>query len=573
MKVYKFRLSLVAVLILILASALLVRLGYLFIVQKQFFKQQGDARTVRTVNTPAYRGLIFDRNGKPLAVSTAVMTIWANPSLIISENYEPQSILKYHQIDKILDLPGGFTENKILENKTKEFIYIKRHLPPDIANKIIALELPGIFIKKEFKRYYPNGEVTAHITGFTSIDDAGQEGLEYAYEDKLKGVSGKQLVLKDRLGRIVKTIRQESVAKPGDNIDLSIDLRLQYLTYKALKKAIDKHDAHAGIAIVVNINSGEILALANQPSFNPNDKSNVAPFEVRNRALTDLFEPGSLLKPLSMASVLSTGKVADDILIDTTPGYKKIGKNFVRDVRNYGVLDLDKIIKKSSNIGISQLTLDYDSGDLVNLLYKVGFTQPVLANFPGEAQGWINDIREGQDHELASLSFGYGLTVTPLQLIQAYSIFANNGRFIPITINKNAVNTSLDMDISSNIEYPSKQIVSPEIANRILGMLNGVMQSDGTGRLAMIANYQTAGKTGTTRRVTKEGYDENSHNSMFIGLAPYPKPKFAMLVFIIDPKQGGYYGGSVAGPVFKEVMPYALQLYGVSSNKVNNKLV
>lgn len=562
MKIFKFRLFLVVSIIMIFSTVIAVRLGYLFIIQKKFFKDQGDARAVRTVTTPAYRGLIFDRNGEPLAVSTEVKTIWVNPSLIMDEssknNTEQELSFNYTELNKLLGLKPGYVENKIIENKSKEFIYIKRHVPPDIANKAIELDLPGVFEKKEFKRFYPNGEVTAHVTGFTSIDEIGQEGLEYALDKELLGKPGKKQVLRDRLGRVIKTIRQESVAKAGENVTLSIDLRLQYLTYRALKEAIIKHDALAGTAIIVNAKTGEILALANQPSYNPNDRSNIDHNEMRNRAITDLFEPGSLIKPLSMASILSNSHLKSTANVNTNPGVMQIGKHKVRDIRNYGEISVNDVIKKSSNVGISKLTLQYDSGEFVRLLHDVGFERNTLRNFPGEAEGWVNEVQYGEDFKLATLSFGYGLTTTPLQLLQAYSIFANQGRFIPVTLLKKG-----ESDNDNNL-FDEHYIVEPRIADQVLAMLNSVMQVDGTGRLARLKNYETAGKTGTTRRVTKDGYDENSHNAMFIGMAPYPNPRFAMIVVIIDPKKNGYYGGMVAGPVFKQVMPKALQLYGVS---------
>lgn len=560
-KIYRLRLGLVVSLILGIALLLTVRLTYLFIVQKQFFKQQGDARTVRTVSTPAYRGLIVDRSGQPLAVSTAVATIWANPSLIQKANLLEQ--YDYSVINKILDLPKNSFEQKILSNQSKEFIYIKRHLAPDIAQNILELDLPGVFSKKEFKRYYPNGEVTAHVTGFTSIDEVGQEGLEFLFENKLKGTPGKQQVLKDRLGRVIKTVKQQSVAKPGDNITLSIDLRLQYLAYKALKETIEEHGASAGIVIIIDVKTGEILSLANQPSFNPNDRSNIDPKEVRNRALTDLFEPGSLLKPISMAAVLQANNYSPDYLVDTSPGYMQIGKSTIKDVRNYGALSLSDIIKKSSNIGISKLTLKSDPSNLTALLYELGFVQPVFNDFPGEAAGWINEVFPGEDHKLSTLSFGYGIMASPLQLIQAYTIFANEGKFIPLSILK------YDNPQSNILAGNYRTIIKPKVAREVLSMLNTVMQKDGTGRHAMLTNYDSVGKSGTTQRVTADGYDKNSHNSMFIGMAPYPNPKLAMIVYIIDPKKNGYYGGLVAGPVFNKVMPRALQLYGVTPNNVN----
>lgn len=546
--------------IFFISIILVSRLVYLSTFQKNFLENQGDARTVRTVNTPAYRGMLLDRFGQPLAVSTAVATIWANPTIIYSDNNIEH--YSYDKLNKILGFKNKYIEKKISENSNKEFIYIKRHIAPDVAEQIASLDLPGIFTKQEFRRYYPNGEVTAHITGFTSIDGEGQEGLEFAYEQELKGKPGSKQVLKDRLGRIIKTVKQYSVAQPGNDITLSIDLRLQYLAYKSLKQAIAQHNALAGVAVLLDVKSGEILALANQPSFNPNDRFDIAPDKIRNRAFTDLFEPGSLLKPLSLASVLSTGLFDSNTMVDTHPGFYKIGKNTVRDVRDFGMLTAQDIIKKSSNVGISKLVLQTDPTNFIKLLYNVGFTAETNINFPGQATGWINEATKGEDFKLATLSYGYGLTVTPMQLIQAYTVFANNGKLKPVTILKQ--DGSKQKKIQSDIS-----IMSSKVANDILAILNNVMQKDGTGRLAMLNNYEIAGKTGTTRRIGPNGYDEKSHNAMIIGMGPYPEPKLAMLVFIIDPKKNDYYGGKVAGPVFNQVMSRALKLYGATPNKLS----
>lgn len=557
MKIFRIRLFLVLSLFIAVSSVLGVRLWYLFTIQKKFLEQQGDARTVRTVTIPAYRGMILDRYEQPLAVSTAVATVWMNPAIISKDNNLEH--YDYNQLAKILELPKDVIKNKALENKHKEFVYVKRQIVPDLAETIEKLKLPGIFIKKEFKRYYPNSEVTAHITGFTSIDEVGQEGVEHLLENNLQGKPGRQQVLKDRLGRVVKTIKQDVVAKPGENVVLSIDLRLQYLAYKSLKEAIAKHAAKAGIAVILDISNGEILALANQPSFNPNDRIALAPNELRNRAVTDLFEPGSLLKPISMAAALSTGKFKENFVVDTNPGYIKVGTNVVRDLHNYGELDLKGIIKKSSNIGITKLTLASDPSNLINLLYDLGFGEPTSAYMLGEAGGWINPVKPSEEFKLSTLSFGYGIAATPLQLIQAYSVLGNHGKFIPITIFKH---NNDDLNTSKK----PKQIMSSKVADQVLTMLNAVMQPDGTGRSAMIPNYESAGKSGTTRKLTENGYDETKHNSLFIGMAPYPNPRLAMLVFIIEPTKNDYYGGAVAGPVFRDVISRALQLYGISPN-------
>jgi cell division protein FtsI (penicillin-binding protein 3) len=553
--VFKIRLTLVLAGMFFLTSCLIVRLGYLFIIQKHFLEKEGDARTVRTSLIPAYRGIIFDRMGEPLAVSTAVETIWANPKIALANKTQ------YTTLEKILNLPKDFINKKLVENSHKEFIYLKRHIDPDTGNQVKNLDLPGIFNIQEFKRYYPNGEVTAHILGITSIDDHGVEGLEYLYEKKLRGIPGKTQVLQDRLGRKIKTIKQISVAKPGEDLTLSIDLRLQYLTYTALAKAISDNKAQAGVAIILDVKSGEILALANQPSFNPNFRGSELNYkEVRNRAVTDLFEPGSLLKPISMAAVLKTNKIPENTIIETDPGWYKVDNKVVRDVKNFGPLTLGGIIKKSSNVGVAKLTLNFPPDNLINLLYDFGFAAPTTANLPGEVSGWINQIKPGQDHKLATLSFGYGISATPMQLIQAYSIFANNGQLVPLSFVK--------ADNSSTVltHELKQQIISKSVANKVLAMLNEVMQVGGTGHMAAIPNYELAGKSGTTRRVTENGYDENSHNSMFIGLAPYPNPRLAMLVFVIDPKNKDYYGGTVAGPVFNKVMTDALKLYGIPPN-------
>ncbi len=554
-KIYKLRLALICTACVGIVICLIGRLGYLFIAQKNFLEKQGEARTMRTNLVPAYRGIIFDRNGEPLAVSTSVETIWANPKIILRDN----NLLQYNYaaLEKILELPKNHFSSKLKENKSKEFVYIKRHIAPDTAELITKLDLPGIYSKKEFRRYYPNGEVTSQLLGITSIDEHGQEGLEYLFDKQLRGVSGNTQVIQDRLGRTIKTVKQISVAKPGENITLSIDLRLQYLTYSALAKAISEHNAEAGVAILLDVQSGEILALANQPAFNPNDRGDVNYKEVRNRAVTDLFEPGSLLKPISMAAVLSANVISEDTLVDTDPGWYKVDNKVIRDIKNNGILSLNGIIKKSSNIGIAKLTLQFEPENLINLLYKFGFASPTSINLPGEVAGWINQIKKGQHHKLATLSFGYGISATPMQLMQAYSVFANSGKMVPMSFLKNNNKNSVITDNLSN------QIISKHVADKVLKMLNDVVQPDGTGKLAAIPNYQVAGKSGTTRRVSDGGYDENRHNSMFIGMAPYPNPKFAMLVFVIDPKNNEYYGGQVAGPIFSKVMSEALKLNGV----------
>lgn len=574
-KVYKIRLILVLLIIIFITSILLLRLGYLFIIKKQFLAQQGDSRTVRVVSNPAYRGIIFDRNGELLAVSTPVDTIWANPSIIY--NNDNLELYNYSEINKILDLNNtNNILNKIKNNKNKEFIYLKRQVAPDLADKINNLNLPGIFTKREFKRYYPNSEITANLLGITTIDEDGQEGIEFLYNKELSGVSGKKQVLQDRLGRPVQTLKQITVAKPGEDIELSIDLRLQYLAYANLNEAIKKHNALAGVAIILDLKSGEILALVNQPSFNPNDRSNIDYKKLRNRAVTDLFEPGSLLKPFSMAAILEYNNYPDDYIIDTSPGYYYLQGHKISDVRNFGILSLEKALKKSSNVAISKLTLENTPDKLLKLLYNFGFGSKTIIDLPGEVEGWINPIRNKEKHQLAALSFGYGMTATPMQIMQAYYILANiadkNSKVInPISLIKHK---NHDKDNYNNIEIENyynnifKNTISQSTAEKLLKMLNSVMQSDGTGRLAMIPNYETAGKTGTTKRITTTGYADNSYNAMIIGMAPYPNPKLAMLVYVLDPKENGYYGGQVAGPVFKKTMSEALKLYGIPPNKV-----
>ena len=558
-QIYRVRLLLIITAVIFIASCLIIRLGYLFIVQKNFLEKQGEARSLRTHLIPAYRGIIFDRMGEPLAVSTNVETIWANPKVIFN-NLDDQNFSKnkYAELAKILNLDKNFLNIKLKDNKTKEFVYIKRHIAPDIAAQVTKLDLPGIFSKKEFRRYYPNGEVTSQLLGITSIDEQGQEGLEFLFDNKLKGIPGHVQVLQDRLGRTIKTVKQVDVAKPGENITLSIDLRLQYLTYTALAKAITEHKAEAGVAVMIDVKTGEVLALANQPSFNPNGRSSNINFkEMRNRAITDLFEPGSLLKPISMAAILSTNKIPEDTIVDTDPGWYKVENRVVKDVRNFGPLSLSGILKKSSNVGIAKLTLQFEPDNLINLLHNLGFAQTTSANLPGEVAGWINQVKRTQEHKLATLSFGYGLSATPMQLMQAYTVFANDGNMLDLTFIK--------QDNKNKVPH-NKHIISKSVANKVLQMLNGVVQPDGTGKLAAIPNYEISGKSGTTRRVIASGYDQNSHNSMFIGLAPYPNPRLAMLVFVMDPKGSEFYGGTVAGPVFSKVMTEALKLYGIPPN-------
>lgn len=537
----------------LLVAAFLVigwRVVDLQVLNHDFLNGQGDARILRVEQVNAYRGMILDRNSEPLAVSTPVVSIWANP-LQISDPAAAASLLS-----KPLQLSTKTLRERLKVKGNREFVYLKRQLPPAQAEQIMALKLPGIYSQREFRRYYPAAEVTAHLVGFTNIDDKGQEGLELAYDEWLHGEAGKKRVLKDRYGNIIKDLKAIKSEKPGQNLELSIDLRLQYLAYRELKAAVEEHQAKSGYLVMLDAKTGEVLAMVNQPSYNPNNRSTMNHTNLRNRAITDVFEPGSTMKPLTVAAALETGKFDTDTTINTAPGYLRLGRSVIRDHRNYGVINLATLLSKSSNVGASKLALSMDIEHLLDILRGLGLGQDTGSGFPGERIGLLPYHSRWHDTEKATLSYGYGVSVTALQLAQAYTVFANYGEVKPITL------------LRQKLPVAGKPVITEETAANLLEMLEKVTQPGGGATRASIPFYRVAGKTGTVHKLGKGGYQQDKYMGLFAGLAPASNPRIVTVVVIDEPSRGRYYGGEVAAPVFSRVVAGALRLLNVSPDDV-----
>ncbi|MEE9552376.1 MAG: penicillin-binding transpeptidase domain-containing protein [Gammaproteobacteria bacterium] len=538
--------------------ALLWRAVDLQILNKDFLQEHGDARALRVVDIPAHRGMIIDRNGEPLAVSTPVSSIWATPRKVI------MSAMALSPLASLLDMTAVELEVMLNDRIGRDFIYLKRRVNPELAEKVMALDIPGISLQREFRRYYPAGEVISHVIGFTNIDDTGQEGLELAYNDWLKGVPGSKRVLKDRLGRIIENIESITEPDPGKTLQLSIDRRIQYLAYRELKAAVNLHHAHGGSLVLLDAKTGEIIAMVGQPSYNPNNRSGLKSEYYRNRAITDTFEPGSTLKPFTIAAALESGLYTPETSIDTRPGYIKVGEHTIRDARNFGVIDVATVIKKSSNVGASKIALSLEPSNLWEILSSVGFGHPTSSGFPGESGGRLNTYNSWSEVELATISFGYGLSVTALQLAQAYMILAADGKLLPLSFHK----------ISAPVE--GTRVLSEKVARQVRIMLETVVQKGGTGKRATIDGYRVAGKTGTVHKFTIGGYSEDRYISLFAGIAPASDPRLVMVVVIDEPGGKQYYGGQVAAPIFSKVMSGALRLLNITPDNLpalTNKIV
>ena len=528
---------------LLLSLAMGARLMYLQIYDKDFLQDQGDARTIRAERINAHRGMIRDQAGKPLAISTPVVSLWANPSELL-ENPEKMAYLA-----AVLEVPEAKFQRKLKNNASKNFVYLRRHMPPAIAESILQLDIKGVYSEKEYQRFYPAGEVAAHVVGFTDIDDQGQEGIELSYDKWLHGTPGKKKVLKNLYGEIVRDIRPLVEAVPGKNLDLSIDLRLQYLAYRELKTAISRYNAASGSVVLIDAQTGQILSLVNQPSYNPNNRAGLQLNAVRNRAVTDVFEPGSTVKPFTVAVALESGKYTPDSVIDTSPGFIRVDKKTIPDPRNYGELDLGGIIAKSSQVGITKLALSLDEYEIWGMFSEIGFGQSVGIGFPGESAGYLPNHRRWKDIERATFAYGYGFQVTPVQLAAAYQVIASGG-----------IKRSLSL-VKGDIDE-GKRVISEQTAMALKRMLERVVDG-GTGSKASIPSYTVAGKTGTVRKVGEDGYEDTRHLAFFAGMVPVESPRFVAVVMINEPKGDAYGGGAIAAPVFSKVLSEALRLMNV----------
>lgn len=546
------RLLAVSTFFLILLFILIWRMVDLTVLHRQFLQVQGNARSLRVVDIPAHRGMIMDRNGTPLAISTPVESVWVNPKEFSPDKEQFMSLAEY------LNLTPKQLSRKIVdaENKELEFLYLQRQLPPPLSKKIKALKIPGVNFQKEFKRYYPDSDSISQLVGFTNVDDQGLEGIELAYQDWLKGVVGKKRVIKDRLGRIIEELGVIKQPRPGRDMALSIDRRLQYLAYSELNKTVEEFAAKSGSVVVVDTENGEILAMANVPSYNPNSRGRYDKDSYRNRAVTDTFEPGSVIKTFSIASALETGLFSPSTIIDTNPSWMIVHGHTVRDIHNYGVLDVTGILQHSSNVGVTKMVLASPPEQLIGLLQRCGFGQRTESTYPGESEGSIVHVKNANPFVLATLSFGYGLSVTALQLAKANMVFANQGKLIPVTLLHNDPPT------------PGVQVIKPETASHVLSMMEAVLGKDGTGKAARVPGYRVAGKTGTARVAGKDGYKDRKYTASFIGIAPVSKPKFVVVVIIHEPSRKGYYAAAVAAPLFAKVMSGALRLFNIPTDEL-----
>lgn len=520
------------------------RLVDLQVVENDFLRKQGDVRTIRMESIDAHRGVITDRYGEPLAVSTPVQTIWANPSQTDPDDPGLTSLAG------MLEMDEASLRQRLRDYSGREFIYLRRKVQPAVARDALALDIAGIYGRQEYRRYYPAGEVTAHVVGFTNIDEHGQEGIELAYNQWLSGEPGRKRVIKDNRGRVVKDLNLVRDARPGRDLELSIDLRLQYLAYRELKAVVAAHEARGGTLVMLDVDSGEVLAMVNQGSYNPNDRSQLVAENLRNKAITDLFEPGSTMKPFTVAAALESGKYKPDTIVDTTPGYRRFGRYTIRDHRNYGPIDLGEIIVKSSNVGASKIANDLGGEALRSFYSRLGLGQATGIGFPGEVVGVLPARMKWRPVEEATLSYGYGLSVNALQLAQAYMVIANGGIRYPVSL------------IREEEQPQGRRVLSEKVAAQVREMLRGVV-ARGTGGRAQPGLYSAGGKTGTVHLVGASGYEDNQYKAIFAGMAPIDNPQIVTVVAVDAPQSGQYYGGEVAAPVFARVMGDALRLLNV----------
>ncbi len=528
--------------------AFVILLGRAFFLQgfdNDFLQAKGEARFMRVVEMPASRGAVMDRNGKPLAVSTPVESIWASPAEMSLDPAQMAALAAALNIDRK-------SLNTRLAEKDKNFVWLKRQLSPVEAKKVIALKIPGVFQQREYRRFYPSGDVAAHVIGFTGKEDQGQEGIELAHQAHLSGSPGQRRVIKDRKGRIVEDIENLKVPREGKSLRLSIDERLQYLAHRELKAAVDANKAKGGAMVVLDAHTGEVLALVNQPDFNPNNRVNWNPQQARNRSVTDTFEPGSTFKPFAVSAALEAGIVKPETIVTTGPGLT-IGPKTITDLPHRSdKLSVAEIIQKSSNIGTAKIALQLPSEQLWNLYNDLGFGAAPKTGFPGEASGKLRAVKTWKPIEQATMGYGYGVSVSALQLARAYTIFTNDGVLLPATF------------IKREGDVIGKQIISPKTAKSMSRMLETVTQTGGTATKGQVPGYRVAGKTGTAHKLLNGQYAEHLYVSSFVGYGPASNPRYIIAVMIDEPTAGKHFGGDVSAPVFSNMMSQALRMSGVA---------
>jgi cell division protein FtsI (penicillin-binding protein 3) len=520
------------------------------ILERDFLQSEGADRHIARVEMPAHRGLITDRRGDVLALSTPVDSVAANPRVLQADTAQLVALAKALGID------AGKLREKLARHSQRQFVYLKTRMPPAEADHVMAVarsqNLHGLHIERQYKRYYPAGEVFAHVVGFAGDNHRGLEGFEYSFDEVLRGQAGAKRVLRDGRRQVVDDIENIRSPRAGNHLALSLDQRLQFVAYRELKASVKKHRAISGSLVMLDVATGEVLAMVNQPSFNPNGSRASAGGRLRNRAVTDVFEPGSTMKPLVVAAALDAGIIKADSVIDTSPGYFQVGSARIKDSRNLGAIDIATVLRKSSNVGAGRIALDLDRETLWNVMDNLGFGSATGTGFPGEATGQLNDHRRWARIDQATLSFGYGLSVSALQLAQAYAVLANDGVYLPPTL------------IKRDQAPEGERVFSAKSATLVRQMLEDVASADGTAPEAAVPGYRVAGKTGTVKKLGRDGYSDDRHLSVFAGMAPAVDPRVVMVVVLNEPRGEEYYGGKVAGPVFAAVMAETLRLMNVA---------
>lgn len=532
--------------LLIAMGGFIVLLGRAFYLQGMdhgFLQAKGEARYGRVIEMPASRGPVKDRNGQPLAISTPVESIWATPDDVELDGGRLKALAH------ALALNPAELRQKVA-NKDRQFVYLKRQIPPDQAAKVMALRIPGIFEQREYRRYYPTGELMAHVVGFTGVDDNGQEGIELAEQARLAGVPGSRKVIKDRRGRIVEDVESVRAPRDGAPVELAIDQRLQFLARRELKAAFEAHHAKSASLVILDAHTGEVLALVNQPDYNPNNRADVTGAQIRNRCVTDTFEPGSIMKPFTIAAALDAGIVKPDTLIQTAPGHMKIGHWTISDDHPHGLLTVAQIIQVSSNIGAAKIMLQMTPEHMGTLFHELGFGMAPQTGFPGEAKGVLRPWKTWRPVEQATIAYGHGMTVSLLQMAHAYTVFTNEGRLLPLSLLKRE-------------DAPAgKPIYSARSIHAVIRMMEMAVMPGGTAPLARVPGYRVAGKTGTAMK-NENGHYEHKYQSSFVGFGPVSDPRFIVAVTINEPQGGHYFGGDVSAPVFSAVMGSALRLMAI----------
>jgi cell division protein FtsI (penicillin-binding protein 3) len=541
---FRLRARMLTGLLVLMALVVLCRSVQLQVFDQQFIAKQADMRHARNAKMLAHRGAILDRFGEPLAASSPVDTVWVDPPEFAQAG---EGIAK---LAKALKLNRQWLEQRVTSNLDREFLYVARHIDPVDAANIKKLEIPGVRFLREYKRYYPNSEVTGHVLGFTNLDEAGQEGLELAYNRPLAGIDGEKRVIQDGHGRVVQNVEINRTPVPGEDLRTSLDLRIQYLAYRELKSAIRTYKARAGTVIVLDVSTGEVLAMVNQPSFNPNDRSQYEVARYRNRAATDIFEPGSSIKPFVLAAALASGRYRSDSTVDARPF--TVNRKLIRDKHDHENLSLGEVLAVSSNVAMSKIALSLEPEQMYGTLHAFGFGEVTASGFPGESAGLLSSSENWRPIGIATMSYGYGLSVTPLQLAQAYATVGAFGVHRPVTFRR----------VLEPVH--GERVLPQKVARDLIGLLEGVVHAAGTGVKAAVPGYRVAGKTGTAWKATAGGYSEDKKLSVFAGVVPATQPRLAVVVMIDEPRGPLYYGGDVAAPVFSAVTSGALRLMSVA---------